>query len=317
LSPSPQNSDTFADHSISLIITLITNTDPSPKLFSALITPIIVPLYSLLHHLDGVKTSDPTLKELILNLLSTWARVISVDECIEELMGILSSERIGWRVGLDGSVQRQSQPNEARSLSLFTPEDLDKAEKSGGLDSDSNFLGLYPDPKHFVLLLEALDQQEIFGAVFAKVLAAYWDSRQMDGNNPEKCVLCHAYTSQADSSRSLLYLQLIMQMQARLSDSKASGNMLKKPEQILTFIKHTLNAARMKPVILDDPDLHDDLEKLRLNRGPNIIDLTDEADSDDEMSDSEAFTTDDEMTETSVSLLLSILEGYSFLFMCY
>lgn len=91
----------------------------------------------------------------------------------------------------------------------------------------------------------------------------------------------------------LLLLQLIMQIQARMADS-GQGSLLSKPDHFLPFIKHALTRSTAR------------------NMQGHARDFADsDSDSDDETPDSESFTPDDEMTETSVNLLLALLEGGS------
>lgn len=65
-------------------------------------------------------------------------------------------------------------------MALFTPEGLKNAEESGALDIDANFLGLRPDPTHFVGFLKSLDRQEVASIVFVRLLEGY---RAMKANS--------------------------------------------------------------------------------------------------------------------------------------
>lgn len=103
---SATSTDLDATTALSTLMTLITNTDPSPDLISALLSPIVSPLYALLHHLDHVRTADPTLKESVRGLLSTWARVVVSEEGVTQLWSILVGEEIEFSVGLDGEIRR-------------------------------------------------------------------------------------------------------------------------------------------------------------------------------------------------------------------
>jgi hypothetical protein len=102
--------------------------------------------------------------------------------------------------------------------------------------------------------------------------------------------------------RSLLYLQLILQMQTQLSTS-----VLSKPEHVLSFVKHALGSElppstgpSVRPVSKKGLGLKD----LRI-----VEETTSEAkDSDDEESD-DFMGGKDEMHVTGITLLLSILEG--------
>lgn len=96
-------------------------------------------------------------------------------------------------------------------------------------------------------------------------------------------------------------------MQTKLSDGSSSSDMLKKPTHILTFIKHALESAKA--------DSHGSNTR-PINRSPRDRcrddqedDIDSDEDSDDDTPDAIPYTADDEMTETSINLLLSILEG--------
>lgn len=85
--------------------------------------------------------------------------------------------------------------------------------------------------------------------------------------------------------RTLHFLQLILQMQTRLQ----ALNILNKPEHILMFIQHALETSPT-------------------SNGVNGAEDSD-ADSDDDTPNSVLYTADNEVIETSVNLLLSVLEG--------
>jgi hypothetical protein len=97
-------------------------------------------------------------------------------------------------------------------------------------------------------------------------------------------------------------------MQSQSSDGLASSNILAKPAHILSFIKHVLESATPttgpKHKLRDGPSI----EALRFIPD-EVDDLSDRSDSDDDTPGSEVVSADDEMTETAVNLLLSILEG--------
>ena len=94
---------------------------------------------------------------------------------------------------------------------------------------------------------------------------------------------------------------MIMQMQMRLSEGTTS-NILRKPDHLLSFIFHVLDAASMTLEAGADAGPH------RRPRSP-VEDILEDADSDDEAPDSEVIGPDDELIETAITLLLSILEG--------
>lgn len=109
----------------------------------------------------------------------------------------------------------------------------------------------------------------------------------------------------------LLYLQLILQMQTQLATDDSASSILNKPDHILSFIKHALESAT-SPIVpqkrerrSNDVGLH--LKDLRIVDEDEDAEIH-EGDSDDEEPEPGA-SADDEMVTTSLSLLLSILEG--------
>ncbi|KAJ3722990.1 armadillo-type protein [Lentinula raphanica] len=282
------------------LITLLTNSDPSPELISTVLSPIVPSLYSLLHHLDSVKTSDPELKETVHGLLMTWSRIAAASEAIDILWTILDDEVTHWHTDLEGNIRQMSSIEAAPSkFALFTPETLKNADEAGELDPGSNVLDLYPEPRHFATFLKSTNRDDILSRFFVKLLEGYRDSRNDDGN----------------PLRTLLFLQLIMQLQTQISDSSKSAGLFSKPIQILTFIKQALETASPRSELVSPKKKATSpgkgelrLSDLRLN--PDDEENHDsEGDSDDDLSDSEAFTANDEMKETSITLLLSVLEG--------
>ena len=98
-------------------------------------------------------------------------------------------------------------------------------------------------------------------------------------------------------------------MQKQISDDDAS-NVLKKPEHILSFVKHAL----------ENPSQTDrsSTKKSSSNAGLRMDDLRivedqsdelDEGDSDDEDPNASNEETVDDITTTAVKLLLAVLEG--------
>jgi hypothetical protein len=111
--------------------------------------------------------------------------------------------------------------------------------------------------------------------------------------------------------RIILLLQLVIQMQSQLSDNNSSSDLLKRPDQTLSFVKHALEAATISEHVTSG-HVHTTHAGLRMD-DLRIVDrddalLDDDVDSDDELP-ADAASPDDEMTETAVNLLLSILEG--------
>ncbi len=98
-----------------------------------------------------------------------------------------------------------------------------------------------------------------------------------------------------------------MQMQKLLSEG-TTANILKKPQQLLAFIHHVLESANTpSPAESRHTDRSYLEEKLEIV--PVEPEVEEEGDSDDDLPDSEVVRPDDELLETAISLLLSVLEG--------
>ena len=119
--------------------------------------------------------------------------------------------------------------------------------------------------------------------------------------------------------RTLLFLQLIVQVQTQMSkDGPSSNNILGKPEHIFSFIKHALQSdtALQSPESKTGPKRSGPrqgmtINDLRLVPEGQDEDLDMEGDSDDETPDQEV-QPGNEMTITALNLLLSVLEGTNF-----
>ena len=105
-----------------------------------------------------------------------------------------------------------------------------------------------------------------------------------------------------------------MQMQKQIPPDDASS-VLKKPEHILSFIKHALESPSQpeRPTSARRSD-SDGLRMEDLRIVPDESDELYEGDSDDEEPDTGAEPTADDMVTTSVKLLLTVLEGTLVLF---
>ena len=112
--------------------------------------------------------------------------------------------------------------------------------------------------------------------------------------------------------RTLLYLQLIIQIQAQLADASSSTNILKKPEHILMFVKHALEDTQMprKPQmpVRRSKRAGLGLDDLRIVPDSDDDDEIGSRDSDDE-DEGSANTVPDDITVTTLNLLLALLES--------
>ncbi|KZV65023.1 hypothetical protein PENSPDRAFT_745220 [Peniophora sp. CONT] len=291
---------------LSLLQTLLANTDPSPTLISVLLSPIVPALYAILGALEKLKASDPAQKEGARGLLLTWGRVVGQDEAVALLWSCVEDRGGYWEADVAGNIKRSGKPTATSAQqALFTPEDLQRAEESGEFDVDANFLGLRPDPAHFVRFLKLLERTDVASELFVRLLEAYRESKA-DGDS--------------DPTRTLLFLQLVVQMQTQMSDGPATTNILNKPEHILTFVKHVLDSVitsstpHAQPPEAKTTKVGIGLDDLRIveEEEDDLPGVEDEGDSDDEDEDPEAkpkLPPDDEMTSTALNLLLSILEA--------
>ncbi|KAF8231899.1 hypothetical protein L208DRAFT_1361765 [Tricholoma matsutake] len=280
---------------LSTLITLVSNADPSPTLMTTLLSPITPAIYSLFHYMEKVKASDPTLKESLHGLLVTWGKIVSQPEGVAILWHIITSnDRGGWQVDLEGHISKVAKSERPSQLSLLTPEDLRRANEADELHLDMNILDLYPDPVSFVRFLKDIDRVDISSDLFVKLLEVY-----------------RIHKSQAsDPMRTLLYLQITIQMQTQLSDGKTSSNILYKPAHLLSFIKHVLEAVDPRPLKTHDrAKLESTLRLDELHLHEVESELADEGDSDDDTPGSEVIGVDQEMIETALNLLLAILEA--------
>ena len=113
--------------------------------------------------------------------------------------------------------------------------------------------------------------------------------------------------------RTLLFLQLIVRVQTRMSSDDPSSNILGRPEHVLTFIKHALQSedTASKQVSVDpNPRQGLTMDDLRMVSEEDPDDDGDkDGDSDDETPGLRGARPDDEMTITALNLLLSVLEG--------
>ncbi|KAH7916099.1 hypothetical protein BJ138DRAFT_1122026 [Hygrophoropsis aurantiaca] len=285
------------NYALSTLTILLLNTDPSPTFISSILSPIVPELYAVLHHMDTTKASDPVMKESVKGLLATWGRVVEQTEGIAVLWVILQNDRIEWEISVAGDMERVSRSSRTEQLSLLTPEDIKREEETGEIDTD--FLDLYPNPNHFIDYLKSIDRPDIAPELFVKLLEAYHDAKVVQDSDP---------------TRVLLYLQLIMQMQTRLAGSDSASNILSKPEHILSFVKHALesaNAAETNTGAQRQKKSGSGLRMEDLRIVPEEEETVSEGgDSDDEEAGAEGTSaTDDDMTETAISLLLATLEA--------
>ncbi|KAI0036174.1 hypothetical protein K488DRAFT_41568 [Vararia minispora EC-137] len=285
---------------LSTLRILITNTDPSPALISFVLSPVIPSLYAILAGLDHLKVSDPSNKESIRGMLLTWGHVVGVEEAVAVLWACVTDQGGTWGADVSGAIKHVESAEQKPAFALFTPEGLKRAEQDGDLDAAASFLSLRPDPVHFVRFMKSLSRVDIASELFIRLLEAYHANK---------------LTEESDPVRTLLYLQLIVQMQTQMAGDSPSTNILKKPEHILSFIKHVLEpvaagsfgSGQVRKTVKSGLGLED----LRIVGNDLDDDQLLDGDSDDEHDplESHSTPTDDEMVVTTVNLLLAILEA--------
>jgi hypothetical protein len=85
---------------------LLANINPSPNAIVSLLAPLVTSLYSLLLHLDKIKTSDPELKENLRNILLTWGRITTTIDGVHLLWKIITGDRGFWKITVAGDIMR-------------------------------------------------------------------------------------------------------------------------------------------------------------------------------------------------------------------
>lgn len=206
-----QPSSLSASASLRTIQTFITNTDPSPTLISTLLSPVLPSLYALLESLEHNKTVDPTLREGVRGLLATWGRIVEAEEGVALLWACVENPGMDWAIDAAGelSIIERCVPSSSSSihspnahkvvistcrtekgpsLTIFTPEDLRRAEETGEMNADANIFDLRPDPTVFVRYLKMLDRVDVSSELFVRLLEAYREAKSDTNSDPMRYV---------------------------------------------------------------------------------------------------------------------------------
>ncbi|EAU84761.2 hypothetical protein CC1G_00280 [Coprinopsis cinerea okayama7 len=277
---------------LSRLLVLIANCDPSPEVISNLLEPIVPALYSLLFHLSTHRASDPRLKESVQGLLTTWGKIVDTVGAVGVFWVIIvQGQSLHWKTDLEGNFSLSEVPEQKAKLDFLLPEDAVDGENEP--DIDTNLFDFYPDPVHFVSFLKGLDRGDVVSELFIKLLEAYREQRMMGRRQ--------------DPMKTLHYLQIFMQMQVQLLGD-TSSSILRQPEQLLSFVKQVLESASSQDEETRSGPEEIELGSLRIV--PRDEDELSEGDSDDDDPDSEVVKPDDELLETTINLLLSVLESH-------
>lgn len=304
--------------SLQTIHTLLLSTDPSPSLFSTLLSPILPSLYSLHAHLSKMGVADPILKEDVWTLMRTWGRVVEEGEGVRVLWSLVdeSESSLWWEGGSAEDLKRVRRVNREEKLALLTPEDLRHASVTEDTDIESLDLGLYPPPAHFVSYIKNLDRADIAGGMFVRLLEAYRtttgpgsaDDRQ-DSNIKGETQSILMDPREPDPLRVMLLLQLIIAFQSQLDNTA----ILSCPRDVLEFVRHALEVSETHSSAavsgMSDRGISNECRKSLLREDlrilpeePNNLEIGPDSD-DEEDGDGE------DMVETAVGLLLAVLEA--------
>lgn len=177
LSAGPPSSYTVpAPHeALNLLIAFVSRMDPSPPLFSAVLSPIVPALVTLLEHIGRTRTTAPELRESVRGVLLAWGRVVPQDEATERLWAVVQGAGAAW----EGSAEtlRPVVPQADREDAVLPPEVLlaPMEEAHGSEDGllDGNVFMLRPDPARFVRLLREIGRDDVAAALFVLSLEAY------------------------------------------------------------------------------------------------------------------------------------------------
>ncbi|KAG1820217.1 uncharacterized protein BJ212DRAFT_1338684 [Suillus subaureus] len=306
--------------SLQTLHTLLLSIDPSPSLFTSLLSPILPSLYSLHAHLSKMGVADPILKEDVWTLMRTWGRVVEEGEGVRVLWSLVDeneSSSGGWEGGSAEDLKRVRRVNREEKLALLTPEDLRHASVTEDTDIESLDLGLYPPPAHFVSYIKNLDRADIAGGMFVRLLEAYrtakgsgsaHDTQDSDIKGEIQSILMDP--KESDPLRVMLLLQLIIAFQSQLDNTA----ILSRPRDVLEFVRHALEVLDTPSSVpvsgMSDRGMNNERSKGLLREDLRIVpeeqdDLEIGPDSDDEDNEVEG----EDMVETAVGLLLAVLKA--------
>lgn len=86
------------------IVTLLANAEPSPTFISKLLSPLIATLYGLWYGISQHKIVDAQLKESVLGLLKSWAKIVNQREGQEILWSVIEvGKECDWKFDVEGN----------------------------------------------------------------------------------------------------------------------------------------------------------------------------------------------------------------------
>ncbi|KIM25905.1 hypothetical protein M408DRAFT_25799 [Serendipita vermifera MAFF 305830] len=223
--------------------------------------PIIEKLYTLLYHLETKAISDPTETEACKGLLLSWLKLASAEVATERLWNVIEGKGGEWFIGGDNEELTLCWREQVVSQNLKLS-DLSNLEKDV---MSTNSLGLRPDPIHLVGLLKIVGRNEVASLLFVRLLGADYASDKVE------------------PTRELLRMQLLYQMQQKLSSS-----ILSNPSHALAFVDHAITTATAQK------------QSLQPSKSPLLV-VANEGDEEDAQAG--------DILRTAVDFLLSSLEA--------
>jgi len=77
---------------------IMAGADPSPAVMAATLGPVVPQLFSLSNYLTKTAIADPTMKELVTNILAIWARAAAKEDITNALMKVIDGEGFDWEI---------------------------------------------------------------------------------------------------------------------------------------------------------------------------------------------------------------------------
>jgi hypothetical protein len=191
------------ESAIAAMVAFFANCDPSPSVFSSVLSPVVPALYSIVCVLREKKVVDPLLLDSANGLLASWGRVTDANECVEVLWTVIQDYDDTWRMNEAGYLMRSTEyvnsihciraprltlkrASTMHKLAMFTPHSLRQAEEAGEFAVDANVMNLRPDPAAFVAFVKSTKRPNIASELFVLLLEAYQAERAASTDDPLK-----------------------------------------------------------------------------------------------------------------------------------
>jgi hypothetical protein len=332
--------------SIDLLYQTIERSEPSTHLLSFLIAPVFIPLFTLYSFIEQDqaptitelkekgRASDAALASMIKSLLITWIRLADISEACDVLEpgkqgGLFSVSGTSVRTldasseehfhpywtrldGLTCVVRRKgpAQDDLSTQLSLLDFTDLQpslQTDDGSALAIPPSLLSamnLAPSPTLLSSLLKESARKDLSSEILSALLQSYTLAKQSERTS--------SIGTMPSSTKSVLYVQHILELISAFGSEILSGQASK----VLTFINFALGPNESLPSSSSDkhvPVQADALPFIQPSRGregalDRLTSLGGKREDADQPSIEEE-EPDDELVETSLNLLLSLLEN--------